>query len=357
MSTDGNDTLPTSELILYRTEDARMRIEVQLEGGTVWLTQAQMAELFQTTPQNITLHLKAIYQEGELLQEATCKDYLQVRSEGGRAVQRSLKYYNLDAILAVGYRVRSARGTQFRQWATERLKEFLVKGFTLDDERLKRGPDDGYFEELLSRIRDIRSSERMFWRKVLDIYATSVDYDASAEASQRFFKTMQNKMHWAAHGHTAAEVIKTRADAAKPHMGMTSWSAAKPRKMDAGIAKNYLVAEELDALNRIVSAYLEFAEVQALNRRAMTMTNWITKLDDFLRLSEREVLAHAGRISHESAIAYAEAQFDLYRQQQSKEITTVERDFDAVTKTLKRMKGEKPNSIRKKADKKTGSKE
>ncbi|EQD31017.1 DNA-binding protein, partial [mine drainage metagenome] len=199
------------------------------QDGSVWLTQAQMADLFQSTPQNITLHLKAIYQDGELLQEVTCKDYLQVRAEGARSVQRSLKFYSLDAILAVGYRVRSPRGTQFRQWATERLREFLVMGFTLDDERLKRGPDDGYFEELLARIRDIRSSERMFWRKVLDIYATSIDYDPSAEASQRFFATVQNKMHWAAHSHTAAEIIKTRADADKPHMGMASWSAGRPR--------------------------------------------------------------------------------------------------------------------------------
>ena len=337
-----------SELLLYRTEDAHTRIEVRLQDGSVWLTQAQMADLFQSTPQNSTLHLKAIYQEGELLQEATCKDYLQVRAEGGRSVQRSLKFYSLDAILAVGYRVRSPRGTQFRQWATERLREFLVKGFTLDDERLKRGPDDGYFEELLARIRDIRSSERMFWRKVLDIYATSIDYDPSAEASQRFFATVQNKMHWAAHGHTAAEIIKTRADAAKPHMGMTSWSAGRPRKIDAVVAKNYLNAEELDALNKIVTAYLEFAEVQALNRRPMTMADWIAKLDDFLRLGEREILTHAGRISHEMATAHAEAQFDLYRQQQAQEVSAVERDFEAATRKLKSIEAGKRNAARKK---------
>ena len=337
-----------SQLLLYRTEDAHTRIEVRLQDGSVWLTQAQMAELFQSTPQNITLHLKAIYQEGELLREATCKDYLQVRAEGGRPVQRSLKFYSLDAILAVGYRVRSPRGTQFRQWATERLREFLVKGFTLDDERLKRGPDDGYFEELLARIRDIRSSERMFWRKVLDIYATSVDYDPSAEASQRFFATVQNKMHWAAHGHTAAEIIKTRADAAKPHMGMTSWSAGRPRKIDAVVAKNYLDAEELDALNRIVTAYLEFAEVQALNRRPMTMTGWIAKLDDFLRLGEREILTHADKISHELATAHAEAQFDLYRQQQAQGVSAVERDFEAATQKLKTIEAGKRSAARKK---------
>lgn len=346
-----------SEMLLYRTEDARTRIEVRLGDGSVWLTQAQMAELFLTTPQNITLHLKAIYGEGELTEEATCKDYLQVRTEGARQVQRALRHYSLDAILAVGYRVRSLRGTQFRQWATERLREFLVKGFALDDERLKRGPDDGYFEELLSRIRDIRSSERMFWRKVLDIYATSVDYDASAEASQRFFKTVQNKMHWAAHGHTAAEIVKGRADAAKPNMGMTSWSATRPRKSDASVAKNYLNAAELDALNKIVNAYLEFAEVQALNRRPMSMADWITKLDDFLRLGERDVLSHAGSISHESALKHAETQFELFRRQRDTEVTAVEREFDAAAKRLKSAAAQPSKSLPKKSNKKSGDKE
>lgn len=346
-----------SELILYRTEDARTRIEVRLDGGSVWLTQAQLAELFETTPQNITLHLKTIYGDGELEESATCKHYLQVREEGGRPVRRELRHYSLEAILAVGFRVRSPRGVQFRQWATERLREFLVKGFMLDDERLKRGPDDGYFDELLARIRDIRSSEKMFWRKVLDIYATSIDYDPSAQASQRFFKTMQNKMHWAAHGHTAAEIVKMRADAAKPNMGMTSWSASRPRKIDAAIAKNYLQADELDALNKIVNAYLEFAEVQALNRRSMTMDGWIGKLDDFLRLGERAILKHAGQISHESAIAYAQTQFDIFRQQQAKELSAVERDFDAATKQLKNLGARKRSKARKTTGKKSGDKE
>ncbi|MDI1252413.1 virulence RhuM family protein [Thermomonas sp.] len=354
MSTDGDEATSASELILYRTADARTRIDVRLESGSVWLTQAQMAELFETTPQNITGHLKAIYGDGEIDEAATCKHYLQVRDEGGRPVRRELRHYSLDAILAVGYRVRSARGVQFRQWATERLKEYLVKGFTMDDARLKRGPDDGYFEELLSRIRDIRSSERMFWRKVLDIYATSVDYDGSAQASQRFFKTIQNKMHWAAHGHTAAEIVSARADADKPHMGMTSWSAARPRKVDAAIAKNYLNAEELEALNRIVNAYLEFAELQALNRRPMTMQGWIGKLDDFLRLGERDILTHAGRISHDSAMAHVETQFDLYRQQQAKATTAVEHDFDVATTKLKQIKAGKRSPARKKSDTKAG---
>ncbi|HSW13271.1 MAG TPA: virulence RhuM family protein [Solimonas sp.] len=347
----------SGDVVLYRTEDAATRLEVRLQGGTVWLTQAQMADLFQTSVPNINIHLKAIYEEGELTEAATIKDYLIVRQEGSRRVSRAVLHYSLDAILAVGYRVRSPRGTQFRQWATERLREFLVKGFTLDDERLKRGPDDGYFEELLARIRDIRSSEKMFWRKVLDIYSTSVDYDASAEASQRFFKTVQNKMHWAAHGHTAAEIVKARADAGKPNMGMTNWSASRPRKLDVGIAKNYLNAEELDALNKIVNAYLEFAEVQALNRRPMAMADWISKLDDFLRLGEREVLTHAGRIKHEVALTYAEAQFELFRQQRAQELTAVERDFDAAARQVKGIAARKRKPAAKKPGKNKGEKE
>jgi hypothetical protein len=323
---------PASELLLYRTEDARTRIEVRLKDGSVWLTQAQMAGLFQTSKQNIAKHLKAIFAERELDAEAVVNQWLTTAADGKNY---RVGHYKLEAILAVGYRVRSTRGTQFRQWATERLREYLVKGFALDDERLKRGPDDGYFEELLARIRDIRTSERMFWRKVLDIYATSVDYDASAEASQRFFATVQNKMHWAAHGHTAAEIVMARADAGKPNMGMTSWSAGRPRKLDASVAKNYLSAEELDALNKIVNAYLEFAEVQALNRRPMTMADWIAKLDDFLRLGERDILGHAGSVSHEAALAHAEQQFEAYRQQQDRLPTPVDRDFDAAARKLK----------------------
>ncbi|KAA8919404.1 hypothetical protein CEK64_12615 [Xanthomonas sontii] len=279
-------------------------------------------------------------------EEATCKDYLQVRQEGAREVRRNLRHYNLDAILAVGYRVRSARGTQFRQWATARLSEYLVKGFALDDERLKRGPDDGYFEELLGRIRDIRSSEKLFWRKVLDIYATSVDYDPSAEASQRFFATVQNKMHWAAHGHTAAELLMERADASKPHSGMTNWVGAAPRASDAVVAKSYLNAEELEALNRIVTAYLEFAELQAMNRRPMTMDAWIAKLDDFLRLSDRDVLTHAGRIGREQALEFSKAEFARYRQRTLEEPSPVERDFEEATRKLKALESEKRRSTR-----------
>jgi hypothetical protein len=218
----------TGQLVLYRTEDGRTRISCRFEGDSAWLTQAAIADLFQTTPQNITLHIQAIYQEGELLEDATCKEYLQVRQEGARQVSRRLKHYNLNVILAVGYRVRSPRGTEFRQWATAQLEQYLVKGFAMDDERLKQSGGGGYFDELLARIRDIRSSERLFWRKILDIYATSVDYDPSAEASQKFFAVVQNKMHWAAHGHTAAEVILRRADSTQPNMGLTTWAGGRP---------------------------------------------------------------------------------------------------------------------------------
>ena len=298
-----------ASVLLYQTEDGQTRVEVRFDGDTTWLTQAALAELYQTTPQNITQHIAAIYAEGELDEAATCKPYLQVRTEGARQIQRSLKHYSLPMILAVGYRVRSHRGTQFRRWATARLEEFLVKGFTLDDQRLKQAGGGTYFEELLARIRDIRSSEKVFWRKVLEIYATSIDYDPRQEMSQRFFQTVQNKMHWAAHGQTAAEVIIARADADKPNMGLLSWSGEAVRKSDVAIAKNYLKPDELDALNRIVTAYLEFAEVQALNRRPMHMADWIRKLDDFLRLSERDILTHAGRVSHETAVSKAETEY------------------------------------------------
>lgn len=301
-----------SELILYQTEDGRTRLQVRLENETAWLTQAQMAELFQTSVPNINIHLRNIFEEGELQPEATIKNYLIVRPEGTRQVRRTVEHYNLEAIIAVGYRVKSSRGTQFRTWATQWLREFIVKGFTLDDERLKQAGGGGYFDELLARIRDIRSSERVFWRKVLDIYATSIDYDPSAEASQKFFQTVQNKMHWAVHGQTAAEVIHQRADAAKPNAGLTAWAGAKARKTDAAIAKNYLSEPELDALNRIVTVYLEFAELQALDRKPMYMRDWIAKLDDFLRLSGRKILEHAGKVSADEAKLKAELEFDKF---------------------------------------------
>ncbi|HJW34187.1 MAG TPA: virulence RhuM family protein [Holophagaceae bacterium] len=331
---------PSGGMLLYQTEDGRTRIQCRFEAETLWLTQAQMAELFQTTPQNVTLHLKAIFAEGELAEGATCKDYLQVREEGGRTVTRKLRHYRLEAILAVGYRVRSHRGTQFRQWATARLSEYLVKGFAMDDERLKNPPGAGqkdYFDELLERIRDIRSSERRFYQKVLDIYATSVDYAPDAEASHLFFATIQNKMHWAAHGHTAAEVIHERADAGLPNMGLqTTRPGGHVRKDDVAVAKNYLTEPELQVLNRIVNLYLEFAELQALERRPMTMRDWIAKLDEFLKISGREVLDHPGHISAEAARHKAELEYERYRAWVDAQPRAVDADFEKAVKALKR---------------------
>lgn len=329
---------PQSSFLLYQTEDGRTRVECRLENETLWLTQALIAELFDVTPQNVTLHLKAIYEDGELAEGATCKDYLQVRIEGGREIQRALRHYNLPAILAVGYRVRSVRGTQFRQWATARLSEYLVKGFAMDDARLKDPPGKGqkdYFDELLERVRDIRSSERRFYQKVLDIYATSVDYLASSELSQQFFATVQNKMHWASHGHTAAEVIHERADASKLHMGLrTTRPGGIVRKDDVSVAKNYLDEEELNVLNRIVNAYLEFAELQALNRKPMTMKDWIAKLDEFLKLSGRELLTNAGKIAADDAKAKAEAEYARYRKIIDAQPRAVDVAFEETIKKL-----------------------
>lgn len=336
-----------SEILIYQTEDGRTRIQVRLEGETVWLTQADMAQLFQTTPQNITLHLKNIFQEGELDEAATCKDFLQVQTEGGRQVQRSRKFYNLDAIISVGYRIKSHVATRFRQWATQRLREYIIKGFTLDDERLKQAGGGNYFDELLARIRDIRASEKVFWRKVLDIYATSIDYDPDTEISRRFFQIVQNKMHWAAHGHTAAEIVAARADASKPYMGLTSWTGSRPTQDDVEVAKNYLSAEELDTLNRIVTMYLDFAELQALSRKPMYMENWIAKLDEFLKVSEREILTHAGKISHEAAFEKARIEYEKFRRRALEEPSPVERHFIEALKEVKKIEKSKPRNKRK----------
>jgi hypothetical protein len=288
-----------SEIILYRTEDNRTRIEVRLENETVWLTQNQLAELFQTSIPNVSMHIRNIYSDKELRQDSVVKEFLTTAADGKKYKTR---FYNLDVIIAVGYRVKSPRGTQFRIWATQRLHEYIVKGFAMDDERLKEGgTKNEYYDELLQRIREIRVSERNFYRKICDIYQTSVDYDPSAEMTQRFFQTVQNKMHWAAHGQTAAEVIHGRANAVKPHMGLTSWKGAKVRKPDVAIAKNYLQEDELKKLSLIVTQYLDFAELQALERRPMTMRDWIAKLDAFLRAGDREILEHAGSISAEEA--------------------------------------------------------
>ena len=329
---------PKSQLLFYQAPNGRTRLEVRLQGETVWLTQAQMAELFQRERSVITKHIRNLFEEGELAENSVCANYAQTAADG-KTYQTV--YYNLDVIISVGYRVKSHRGTQFRIWATQRLREYIIKGFTLDDERLKRGGGGNYFEELLARIRDIRSSEKVFWRKVLDIYATSIDYDPGVEASELFFATVQNKMHWAAHGQTAAEVVHARANATKPNLGLTSWLGTKPTKEEAAIAKNYLAADELDALNRIVTAYLEFAELQALNRQPMYMRDWIAKLEDFLRLSGRDILTHAGSVSHEEALRKAELEFEKFRQQQLAEPSQVEKDFEkAVMKLPKPKKGD-----------------
>jgi hypothetical protein len=331
------------EILLYQGEDGESKIEVRLVNETLWLTQNQMAELFQTSKQNISQHLQAIFESGELQEAATVKKFLTVRPEGSRQVSRELEHYSLDAIISVGYRVNSLRGTQFRIWATQRLREYLVKGFTMDDERLKSGGGvlgRNYFDELLERIRDIRSSEKVFWRKVLDIYATSIDYDPRAEVSQEFFQVVQNKMHWASHGHTAAEIIDQRADAEKPNMGLTTWPGDRIRKADAGIAKNYLKAEEINILNRVVAAYLELAELQALGRKPMYMRDWIARLDEFLKMTGREILSHAGTVSHQDALDKAQAEYEKYRQKHLNDPSPVEKHFiEAVEETKKLEQG------------------
>jgi hypothetical protein len=333
-------TATLTELILYKTEDGRTRIQCRFEDRTIWLTQAQMAELFQTSVPNVNLHLKAIYEEGELDRDATIKSHLIVRQEGRRSVSRPVLHYNLPAILAVGFRVRSHRGTQFRQWAIERLDEYLVKGFTMDDERLKNPPGPGqvdYFDELLERVRDIRASERRFYQKVLDIYATSIDYEPETDQSLQFFATVQNKMHWATHGHTAAELIHERADASKPFMGMqTTRPGGIVRRADAAVAKNYLTESELQVLHRIVNLYIEYAELQALERRPMTMRDWIDKLDDFLKASGRELLDHAGKISAEAAKAKADLEYARYHAQEDARPRAIDAEFEKVAKQLQK---------------------
>ena len=344
------------EFLLYQTEDAQTRVQVRFEAGDVWLTQQQLADLYQSSPQNITQHIRAIYQTGELQEAVTCKPYLQVRQERGRQVSRSLKHYNLEVALAIGYRAKSHRGTQFRRWATEQLKTYLLKGVLLDDERFKRGDDNAYFDELLARIRDIRSSEKVFWRKVLDIYATSMDYDPHTETSQQFFATVQNKMHWAAHGHTAAELIVQRVDAQAPNMGLTNWAGASKgasvRKADVGIAKNYLNGEELDTLNRIVTAYIEVAELQAQAHQPMTMRDWATELDNFLHLTRKDILTDAGKVQAKTALAKAEAAYAEYQARVRNLHSPVEKDFDAaIAQPVKQLeRGRKVQPRQKKGD-------
>jgi hypothetical protein len=334
MINDKSQNEPTpAEFLLYQTEDGQTRLEVRLQEETVWLTQKRMAELFQKNVRTINEHIQNIFDEGELTPEAVIRKF-RITAEDGK--RYNTQHYNLDVIISVGYRVRSRRGTQFRIWATQRLREYIIKGFAMDDDRLKQAGGGNYFDELLARIRDIRSAEKVFWRKVLDIYATSIDYDPRPDVSQRFFATVQNKMHWAAHGKTAAVIVYRRADSEKDNMGLTNWIGSRPSKSEAVIAKNYLTPEELDVLNRIVTAYLEFAELQALNRKPMYMEDWIDKLDDFLKLSGRELLTHAGAISHEKAIERAQLEYEKHRAIRINWPSPVEKHFEQAVKKLPR---------------------
>jgi len=303
-----------SEILIYQTPQGNTKIDVRLENETIWLPQKQLAELFQTTVPNINMHIKNIFETGELEEDATIKDFLIVQKEGKRSIKRSVEHYNLDMIISIGYRVNSHIGVHFRRWATQRLKEYIIKGFVLDDERLKQARNN-FFDELLSRIRDIRSSEKVFYRKVCDIYTTSIDYDPNIEVTRHFFATIQNKFHWAIHTHTAAELIMLRADAEKPNMGLTNFPSEQITKQDVTIAKNYLSETELEHLNRIVMQYLEFAELQALQRKPMYMKDWIDKLHSFLTLNDREILNHLGTVSHEQAEQHALDEFEKFRKQ------------------------------------------
>ena len=315
------------QFLLYQTPDGDSQIEVKLQNDTVWLSLDQMAELFQRNKSTISRHIKNVLEDGELQEEATIANFATVQNEGTRKVERVIAYYNLDMIISVGYRVHSYRGVQFRIWATKVLKEYIVKGFAMNDDLLKRAGGGNYFDELLARIRDIRSSEKVFYRKVLEIYALSIDYDPRVEMTQKFFKTVQNKMHYSVHGHTAAEIIYERADAEKDFMGLTTWSGAMPSKPEAEIAKNYLTHEEIKSLNRIVSLYLDFAEMQAEEHRPMYMKDWINILDDFLRISRKDILTHAGKISAKLAKEKADQEYDKFKERTKNCLSPVEIHF------------------------------
>ena len=327
-----------SEMLIYQNENGQTDIEVKLENETLWLSQKQLAELFGVTTATINEHIKNIYKEKELEVHSTIRKFLIVQQEGKRRVKREIDHYSLDMIISVGYRVKSKVATRFRQWATQQLKEYLIKGFVMDDERLKEAKNS-YFDELLERIRDIRSSEKVFWKKVLDIYATSVDYDPSDEMSQTFFKTIQNKMHFATHGKTAAEIVYERVDSTKPYVGMTNFSGTRPTKKEVAIAKNYLTDDELDTLNRLVTSYLEFAELQAKMRKPMKMQDWIKKLDDFLNLSDFEVLQHRGKISHKQALQKANEEYDKYKAVLIEQKSRAEEDFEKAIKAIEAKHG------------------
>ena len=325
------------EILIYQTDNGQTNIEVKIEDDTVWLTQQQMSELFQTSRTNVVEHIKHIYEEGELDGISTCRNFRQVRKEGNREVTRQIPHYNLDMIISLGYRIKSVIATRFRQWATQRLKEYMIKGFTIDDERLKGNGGGNYWKELLDRIRDIRSSEKVLYRQVLDLYATSVDYNPHSEESVTFFKIVQNKLHYAAHGHTAAEVIYQRADAEKPFMGLTSFAGELPALKDIGIAKNYLEENELKVLNNLVSGYFDLAEINAIEHKPMYMDDYVKQLDSVLSSGNRKLLTGAGSVSHKQALEKAKAE---YRKYQEITLTPVEKAYlesiKEVSKEVKR---------------------
>lgn len=330
-------TFDTSEIIIYQTDDGQTKIDVRMEKETVWLSQAQMAELFQTTKQNVSLHINNAFAEGELEQDSVVKEYLTTAADGKNY---RTKHYSLDVIISVGYRVKSLRGTQFRRWALEVLKEYLKKGFAMNDDLLKKAGGGNYWHELLERIRDIRSSEKVFYRQVLDLYATSVDYDPRTSESLEFFKIVQNMIHFAAHGHTAAEVISQRANAELPFMGLTAFPSEQPTKDEVGIAKNYLTEEELATLNRMVSAFFDLAELRAMQHQPMYMRDWIVELDDFSKRYGKGMLSSAGTVSHQEALAKAEAEYKKYRQKTVGDLSPAERDFlISIKETQKRLEG------------------
>jgi hypothetical protein len=335
--------MKNNPLIIYKTEDGKIKIETHFENETVWLNQSQIGELFQKAKATISEHIKNIFKEGELEEQLVVRDFRTTTQHGavkGLTQSKNVKHYNLDMIISVGYRVKSHQGIHFRKWATALIKEYLLKGFTMNDELLKQAGGGNYFDELLARIRDIRSSEKVFWRKVLDVYATSIDYDPKTEQSEKVFKTIQNKMHWASHGETAAETIYKRVDSSKEHIGLTNFKGENPTKKEVEIAKNYLKHYELDILNRMVTAFLEIAEIQALDRTPMYMSDWIKQLDVFLKMTNKDILQHSGTISHQQAIEKAHSEYEIYKKKISNKITQVEKDFikqiESKTKILKK---------------------
>lgn len=335
-----------SELLLYQTPDGQTKVEVRLQGETVWLSLNQMAELFQKAKSTVSEHIKHIYEEGELDEISTVRKFRTVQQEGIRNIEREIEFYNLDVIISVGYRVKSHRGTQFRIWATQRLKEFIIKGFTLDDDRLKSGNQINYFDELFERIRDIRSSEKIFYQKVKDIYMLSIDYDPKADQTKEFFATIQNKLHWAIHRHTAAEIIVERANAEKLNMGLSTWKGYKIRKSDVTIAKNYLTEDELSQLNLLVEQYLAFAENQTRQKKVMYMSDWIKKLNDILTINENEILEHAGRVTRQIAEEIAHAEYEKYnaKRQLFEDVQSIE-ELDNEIKKLKTKNNNPPSSL------------